>query len=129
MNDVAGKVLVVEDEEMVRVNLADFLTDDGFDVVSCNGGEEALERIGKDLFDVAVVDIRLPGMDGDSFIRAAHARQSTMKFLIHTGSPQFALSKELADLGIGEKHLFQKPVSDMSILSREIKKLVEEAGS
>ena len=129
MSEEPGKVIVVEDEEMVRINLEDFLTDDGFEVVSASTAEEALEIIKENQFDVAVVDIRLPKMDGDSLIKAVHGIQPGMRFVIHTGSPHFSLSRELEELGITRKHLFLKPISDMGILSQAVKELVEEAGT
>ena len=126
MGNQPGKVIVIEDEEMVRLVLGDFLTDDGFEVTSAESTEEALELMKKNLFNVAIVDIRLPGMDGDSFIMEAHRIRPEMKFIIHTGSPQFSMSQELRDMGIRDEHLFLKPISDMTVVSRAVKKLVEE---
>jgi len=126
MREKPGKVIVVEDEEMVRINLDDFLTDDGFEVMSASTAAEAIEIIKENPVDVAVVDIRLPRMDGDSLIKAVHGIQPGIRFVIHTGSPHFSLSRGLKDLRIGEKHLFLKPISDMGILSQAVKELVEE---
>jgi len=127
MSNQQGKVIIIEDEEMVRLVLGDFLTDDGFGVTTAGSAEVALELVKETRFHVAIVDIRLPGMDGDSFIKEAQALQPEMKFIIHTGSPQFSMSQELRDLGIVDEHLFLKPISDMTIISRAVKKLVEEA--
>ena len=58
------KVLIVEDEAVVRESVRDWLTEDGYDVECVATGEEALERIKKEAFGVIVLDLRLPGIDG-----------------------------------------------------------------
>jgi DNA-binding NtrC family response regulator len=59
-----ASVLVVDDEPVIRDTLAEFLQQEGFAVVSCGTGEEAVERAGKQRFDVTLCDINLPGLDG-----------------------------------------------------------------
>jgi CheY-like chemotaxis protein len=56
------KVLIVEDEAVVRESVRDWLTEDGYDVECVETGEEALERIKKE--EYGVLDLRLPGIDG-----------------------------------------------------------------
>jgi DNA-binding NtrC family response regulator len=54
----------VDDEPLIRETLAEYLTQEGFTVVGCGSGEEALERAAEQRFDVALCDVQLPGMDG-----------------------------------------------------------------
>lgn len=61
-------ILVVDDETPVRISLAAYLEDEGFEVRVADSAERALESVSADPPDVAVVDLRLPGMDGASFI-------------------------------------------------------------
>ena len=72
MSNASIRVLVVDDEEMILLNLAVFLEDDGFTVFSASSGEAALELLSRETVDVAIVDIRLPGMDGNTLILEAH---------------------------------------------------------
>lgn len=58
------KVLIVDDEEDVRLFLRDFLSDRDFTVETAANGEEALEKFVKDFPDVTLLDIMMPGMDG-----------------------------------------------------------------
>ena len=58
------KILLVEDETVLREALRDWLTEDGYDVECVNSGEEALDRIKKEQFGAIVLDLRLPGIDG-----------------------------------------------------------------
>jgi DNA-binding NtrC family response regulator len=54
----------VDDEVLIRDTLAEYLGQEGFAVVACASGEEALERIGSQRFDIVLCDMHLPGMDG-----------------------------------------------------------------
>jgi DNA-binding NtrC family response regulator len=58
------KILVVDDESIIRETLAEFLVKQGFAVQVCGTGEEALELAAKAAYDVAVCDVQLPGIDG-----------------------------------------------------------------
>jgi DNA-binding NtrC family response regulator len=57
-------VLIVDDEELIRDTLAEYLTQEGFPVTVCGSGEEALELAARQPFAVALCDVQLPGMDG-----------------------------------------------------------------
>jgi DNA-binding NtrC family response regulator len=57
-------LLVVDDEPLIRDTLAEYLTQEGIQVTACASAEEALERAGRQRFDVALCDVQLPGIDG-----------------------------------------------------------------
>src|SRR5262249_35472276 len=57
-------VLVVDDEPIIRETLAEYLTQEGFEVAACGDAEGALRRAAEHRFDVALCDVQLPGMDG-----------------------------------------------------------------
>lgn len=59
-----NSVLVVDDEPLIRETLAEYLSQEGFVVVPCASGEEALRRAAEQRFDVALCDVQLPGIDG-----------------------------------------------------------------
>jgi len=59
-----GRILVVDDERNVRATLTGVLEDEGHTVRAVESGEEALELIRKHAFDVVLLDVWLPGMDG-----------------------------------------------------------------
>src|SRR5581483_5425930 len=60
----AASVLIVDDEELIRDTLGEYLTQVGLDVTTCASGEEAVSLAEKRRFDVALCDVQLPGMDG-----------------------------------------------------------------
>ena len=57
-------ILVVDDEPLIRDTLAEYLSQEGFAVVTCASGEEALETAARRRFAVALCDMQLPGIDG-----------------------------------------------------------------
>jgi CheY-like chemotaxis protein len=119
------KVLVVDDEIAVCSNVAAFLEDEGFRVFSAVSGEEALDILLKQKIDVAIIDMRLPGIDGDMLIVKAHELQPLLKFLIHTGSINYSISSSLEEIGIRTEQVFRKPLMDMGVLTKGILKLLE----
>jgi CheY-like chemotaxis protein len=70
----ALRVLLVEDEHLIRLMAGEFLRDEGFDVEEASSGDEAaLRLVGPELFDVLFTDVQMPGkMDGIHV--ATHAR-------------------------------------------------------
>lgn len=117
------RVLVVDDESSVRISLAGYLEDRGFKVLSAGSAEEALEALAIEPVDVAIVDIRLPGMDGNTLIPKAAEMRPSLKFLIYTGSAAYHLPPSLADIGIGVNEVFRKPLSDLRIMVEAIHRL------
>lgn len=61
---MSKKILIVDDEEDVRLFLRDFLSDRDFDVQTAGSGEEALEKFPVFKPDIMLLDIMMPGMDG-----------------------------------------------------------------
>ncbi len=119
------RVLVVDDEPSIRNSLVEYLQDCQFDVSAADSAEGALDLIARIPIDVALVDIRLPKLDGDSLILQAHLMRPGMRFLIHTGSVEYKLTDELKSFGISNEHVFLKPQMDLSVFKEAICRLVE----
>lgn len=119
------RVLVVDDEPSIRNSLLEFLEDCQFAVSAADSAESALALIDHTAIDVALVDIRLPKLDGDSFILQAHQRCPRMRFLIHTGSVEYKLPDELKQFGLTHEHIFLKPQMDLSVFEKAIRKLMD----
>jgi CheY-like chemotaxis protein len=118
------RVLVVDDEPSIRNSLVEFLEDCQFEVAAAESAESALDLIARVPIDVALVDVRLPNLDGDSLIRQAHVLHPRMRFLIHTGSVAYKLPDELKTVGVAPEHIFLKPQMDLSVFSDAICKLM-----
>ena len=87
------RILIVEDETVVRESVRDWLVEDGYDVDVAESGEEALEKIKKEEFGVVVLDLRLPGIDGLQVFEEAKELKPETKGVIITAYP----SKETMD--------------------------------
>ncbi len=86
---LAHKILLVEDEDLIRLLLSEALVGDGFIVNSAATGEEALDLIARDVaFDVLFTDIQLPGrIDGLDVAREVRERFPEIPIVFTTGQP------------------------------------------
>lgn len=116
-----NRILIVEDEESIRRSLRAWLEDEDFDVLTAESGEQGLEILSRHAADGAIVDIRLPGMDGALFIKQAHVLCPQLRFLVYTGSVNFRPLPDLLELGVGKRDIFQKPLSDLGVLVAAIR--------
>ena len=91
-----GKVLLVEDEDMVRAVAERALTRAGYTVTTASDGEEGLEKVeaGGD-FDLIVSDVVMPGMDGPAMVRAVREKLPAMPVLFMSGYAEEQLRKEI----------------------------------
>jgi DNA-binding NtrC family response regulator len=117
------RVLVIDDDASVRLSLAAFLEDEGFEVRSSECGADALDVMAAEPIDVAVVDLRLGDTDGERFIFRARETRPETRFLIYTGSIGYQLSPVLADAGMRQRDVVYKPARPMKLLVDEIKRL------
>lgn len=119
-----GRILVIDDEASIRESLMEYFCDYGFSTVAAGSAEEGLELLRKNGFELVVVDVRLPGINGDQFVCDAHALHPRLKFIIHTGSVHFRISESLGAAGLNEKDIFLKPVFDLDKLLDRVKALL-----
>ncbi len=124
MMDITGSILIVDDEPMVCSALADFLRDYKFQVATVNSGEDALKMMNASSFEVIIVDLRLPGINGERLILKAHLKDPEVKFLIHTALTEYSLSNELIRIGIKPRQIFFKPLFNLTQFLDTIEKLI-----
>lgn len=114
---IRGKlnILILEDEEIIRAEMANHLSYLGYDVQTAGNGAEALEMIfsGKYRFDIIILDILLPVMDGERFLEALRKTGSKIPVVVLTG---FAESDKIRKIrGLGVKDVLYKPSSISAI--------------
>ena len=123
------RVLIIDDHDSLRRNLSALLEDENFVVFEAESGEQALTLLEQQGLDVAIVDMRLPGISGAEFIEQAAARYPVLRFIVHTGSVDFVLSESNRALGISETDVFYKPIADLEHFFQRIRSLCSGVAS
>jgi len=88
-----GRILVVDDEEIPRLSLAEILRLEGYQVSTVGSGQSALDLLNGDNFDLIVLDLKMPGMSGVEVMRAARqlAPETQIILLTAHGSLESAI--------------------------------------
>jgi CheY-like chemotaxis protein len=82
------RLLLVEDEFLIRMTLAEILADDGFEVIEAATGAEALAQLEASSPDIVLTDLNLPGgMDGFGVARAVRQQAGGVPVLFTSGEP------------------------------------------
>ena len=93
------KLLLVDDEIDFLQTIAERLTLKDFDVIVASNGREAIAAAENDLFDVAVVDFKMPGMDGTQVLRVLKERHKYLEIIMLTGHATNDSAIECTKLG------------------------------
>lgn len=78
-------ILIIDDEPDIREILAFELDHEGFDTVTVESGEQALAALGSRRFDLAITDLKMPGMDGIATLEGLKRLDPRIRVLIATG--------------------------------------------
>ncbi|MGQ9653234.1 MAG: sigma-54-dependent transcriptional regulator [Thermodesulfobacteriota bacterium] len=103
------RVLVAEDDGPVRASIVEFLEEDGFTVTQASTGEEALEEIKRENFDLVVTDLKMPGADGLEVLRAIQRDIPQTLGILITGFGTIQSAVQAMKLGAFE--YLQKPIN------------------
>lgn len=119
-----GKILLVEDEDMVRAVAERALARAGFEVTTASDGEDGLEEISKGgAFDMVVSDVVMPGMDGPAMVRAIRQQRPEIPVLFMSGYAEEQLRK---DINIPDMHFIAKPFS-VAAISEKVSGILQQA--
>lgn len=81
----AAQILIVDDEASIRLTLSALLKRAGYDVTPAENGPEAIALLERQAFDLMLVDLKMPGMDGMQVVAAARKRQPDLAIIVLTG--------------------------------------------
>lgn len=110
---MAKNLLIVDDEEAIRFSFSCFFEDRGWSVRLAESGEQALEIMSYWIPDAAIVDVRMGGVNGPTFIQRAYPGNEITRYVLCTGSPEFVLPEALRTLPRVIPNIFRKPVFDL----------------
>ncbi len=97
-----AQVLVVDDEEVIRMLLTDVLTDDGHEVESVPCGEDAVVHLADHHCDIVITDLMMPGMSGLKVLEAVKETNSDIEVLVMTGYASLDTAVECMKLGAAD---------------------------
>jgi len=120
-------ILILDDEDVVRQSFVDYFEDNLWRVVQAETAEQALDLLETEQPEVALVDIRLPGIDGDEFIREAIERQKPLAFVICSGSPTYGVPADLRQQVSVSEHFFRKPVTNFEELEQDVLRIMKKS--
>lgn len=109
------KVLVVDDEEIVRVSHMRTLAGQNCKVEAAQGGEQALQNMQKEPADVVLMDLRMPEMDGLATLKEIKEKWPATEVVIITGYPSVYTAREAVRLGAFD--YLAKPVEPDKVLA------------
>jgi two-component system, NtrC family, nitrogen regulation response regulator NtrX len=104
-----SSILIVDDEPGVRSALSGVLRDEGYSVDAVESGEACLERLGRRVFDVVVLDVWLPGMDGLATLARMRERQVDAQVVIISGHGN--VESAVRAIKMGAFDFVEKPLS------------------
>ena len=113
------RILVIDDDEAVLKSMARLLDFEGYQVDTAKTGKEAVEKSQLNFYNLALIDIRLPDMEGTALLRAMRDMVPRMVKIILTGYPSTSNAIEAANKGADAYVI--KPVIDTDDFLRKIK--------
>jgi DNA-binding NtrC family response regulator len=95
----ATKILLVDDEEIFARNISRLLANRGYRVTAVNSGDAAIRTLEKENFDVMVLDLKMPGLDGIATLTELRKLGLTAETLVLTGHGSIDTALEAMKLG------------------------------
>ena len=119
----SARILVVDDDESIRKVLATILEEEGYTVDTSKNGKEAITKSRKNFYNLALIDIRLPDMEGTRLLATVKDTTPRMRKIIITGYP--SVQNAIEALNRGADAYVLKPF-DMEKVIETIKKQLKE---
>jgi diguanylate cyclase (GGDEF)-like protein len=117
-----ARILAVDDQLYFRVFLEDLLTQEGYEVCTASGGEEALHLFEREDFDVVLTDLVMPGMDGTQLVRRVKDLRAEQDIVVITSVGDVKTAVEAMKLGATDYLL--KPI-DRTVLARALEGILQ----
>jgi len=108
------RLLLVDDEERFAATLARLLTIRQMEVTTALSGEQALESFTPGAFDVALVDVKMPGMSGVELLAELKKRDPDLEVIILTGHASVDIAAEIMGKGGSDYLLKPCPTDDVA---------------
>jgi DNA-binding NtrC family response regulator len=110
-----NRLLVVDDEEALRTVLSSELTTEGYDVQAAADGQEAISELEKGTFDLVLLDIKMPRMNGFEVLKYVKEKHPKTKVVMLTGFAD--LKNALESKKLGAEDFVSKPYDLVDLLT------------
>src|SRR5437764_4339298 len=115
VDTASARILLVDDEQAIQTLLTDPLRKDGYEVVAAHDGREALDRFAEQRFDLVVLDIMLPKLDGIEVCRRMRSRSQVPIIMLTAKDDEI---DKVIGLEMGADDYITKPFSVREFRSR-----------
>ena len=125
--DEAARVLIIDDDENIRKVLIAILEDEGYIVESVGTGKEAIQATGKNFYNIALIDVRLPDIEGIELLTKIRATTPRIRKIIITGYP--TLQNAMEAVNRGADAYIMKPFEVekvLQVMAEQLRKQKEE---
>ena len=116
-----AKILMVDDDEHICRVMSLILEGEGFEVESANTGEEALKKSKAKVYDAAILDVRLPDIEGTKLLKSMRESHPKMVKIMLTGYPN--LQNAVDSLNFGADAYLMKPPNPDDVINSLREKL------
>ncbi len=118
---MAKKIMVVDDEDAIRLLYQEEFEDEGYEVIPCANGEEALEKFDKEKPDIVILDIAMPGMSGLDVLSKIKEKSPKTPVIMSTAYSHY---KDDFYTYVADAYIVKSP--DLTELKEKVKELVGE---
>jgi serine phosphatase RsbU (regulator of sigma subunit) len=125
MHKTSAKLLLIDDDEVVRASLAAYLDDSGFQVLQAGNGLQGLEVFEREQPDVIICDLRMPQIDGLELIRRINVINSEIPVIVVSGAG--VMSDAVEALRLGAADYLIKPLEDLAVLEHSIRRALDRS--
>ena len=122
-----ARILIVDDDESIREVLTSILTDEGYVVEAVDTGEKAIKATHEKFYNLALIDIRLPDMEGTKLLTKLKDTVPKMRKIIITGYP--TLQNAIEAVNKGADAYIIKPIDmeeTLKVIREQLQKQAEE---
>lgn len=115
-----SRLLVIDDEAMVRESMVAYLEDSGYQVVAVDSGQAGLEVLEQQDIDLILCDLRMPNLDGLEVLKQVKQRNQQTPFIVVSGAG--VMDDVVQALRLGASDYLVKPIIDMVVLEHSVQR-------
>lgn len=125
MHNPSAKLLIIDDDEVVRASLAAYLEDSGFSVRQASNGLQGLQVFEQERPDLVICDLRMPRVDGLELIRRISELEAETPVIVVSGAG--VMSDAVEALRLGAADYLIKPLEDLAVLEHSVRRALDRA--